>query len=71
MRGEAKMRSIFTSRQTISIEGFRVIRRRGAEVMVTIFARVSDPEGEQGVAIPLPLTTELAKVLRVKLDDNL
>lgn len=63
------MRSIFTSQQRISVEGFRVVRRRGAEVMVTVYTRVSDAEGEQGVAIPLPLTTELAKVLRVKLDD--
>ena len=37
--------------------------------MVTVFARVTDAEGEQGVAIPLPLTSELAKVLRVKLDN--
>ncbi|MGE0283874.1 MAG: hypothetical protein AB7P20_25110 [Rhizobiaceae bacterium] len=63
------MRSIFTSQQTISVEGFRVLRRHGTEVMVTVYARVSDAEGEQGVAIPLPLTSELAKVLRVKLDN--
>jgi hypothetical protein len=62
------MRAIFTSQQTIAVEGFRVVQHRRADVEVTVYARVSDQDGEQGVSIALPLTMELAEVLRLKLD---
>jgi hypothetical protein len=65
------MRAIFKSQQTIAVEGFRVIRTRQSDVTVTVYARVTDAEGQEGVSIQLPLSLQLAEALRLKLEQNL
>lgn len=68
--GTAK-RSLLRDGQSLSVDGFRLLPGTMEQLILTVFARIFDADGERGVSIQVPLSPESAQTLREKLNRHL
>ncbi len=66
--GKKKTNSILGSGEVLTVDGFRLLRHSTEGLVLTVFARLFEPDGERHITIPLVLPPQDAETLRLKLE---
>jgi len=68
---QGRVNSLLKRGQEATVDGFRLLPDRDGELVLTVYARVYDAEGDRGLTFPIKLSAEAAQNLRDKLDHRL